>query len=362
MNGNRKILIVGPSWVGDMLMSQSLYRRLKAQTPECTIDVLAPDWCRAILERMPEVSNTIAMPVGHGSLQLNVRRDLGEFLAKQHYDQAIVLPNSLKSALVPWFANIPVRTGWLGEMRYILLNDPRKLNKKAFPLMVQRYAALAETAPVAASDLPPILSPQLRVDSQLQQQALQQFELKQSGLIGFCPGAEFGPAKRWPHYHYAELASKLIEQGFQVACFGSAKDAEVVEQIREQLPESQRTALIGLAGKTSLPQAVDLLAACDAVVTNDSGLMHVAAATGTPLVALYGPTSPDFTPPLTEHAEVIRLIDGYLKIRKGDQAQGYHQSLIDISPERVLQALQQLRRSSPTNNSSSASNGNGEKH
>ena len=331
-----------------MLMSQSLYRRLKAQTPECSIDVLAPDWCRAILERMPEVNNTIAMPVGHGSLQLDVRRKLGRFLAQQNYDQAIVLPNSLKSALVPWFADIPLRTGWLGEMRYFLLNDPRKLSKRAFPLMVERYAALAEKSPASAAELPPILPPQLRVDSQLQQQALQEFGLKQQGLIGFCPGAEFGPAKRWPHYHYAELASKLIAQGHQVACFGSAKDTEVVEQIREQLPENQRAALVGLAGKTSLPQAVDLLAACDAVVSNDSGLMHVAAAVGTSLVALYGPTSPDFTPPLTDRAQVIRLIDGYLKIRKGDQDQGYHQSLIDISPERVLQALQQFESPKPT--------------
>lgn len=347
MDDNRKILIVGPSWVGDMLMSQSLYRQLKAQTPGCTIDVLAPDWCRAILERMPEVDNTIAMPVGHGSLQLNVRRELGQFLSQQNYTQAIVLPNSLKSALIPWFANIPLRTGWLGEMRYILLNDPRKLNKKAFPLMVERYVALAEKAPASAADLPDILPPKLRVNDGQQQQALQEFGLATSGLIGFCPGAEFGPAKRWPHYHYAALAEKLIEQGYQVACFGSAKDAEVVDQIREQLPVSQRASLIGLAGKTSLPQAVDLLAACDAVVTNDSGLMHVAAATGTPLVALYGPTSPDFTPPLTERAQVIRLIDGYLKIRKGDQAQGYHQSLIDISPERVLQALQQLEQTRP---------------
>lgn len=337
-----KILIIGPSWVGDMLMSQSLYRQLKRQQPDCQLDVLAPDWCRAILERMPEVDNTIAMPVGHGSLQWGVRKRLGKFLRQRGYHQAIVLPNSLKSALVPWFAGIPLRTGWLGEMRYLLLNDPRKLNKRAFPRMVERYVALAGQAVVSAQALPPILPPQLRVDADAQRQALANFALPTGKLIGLCPGAEFGPAKRWPDYHYAAVANALIERGYSVACFGSAKDAEVVAAIEAQLADEHRQHFYALAGKTSLPQVVDLLAACQAVVSNDSGLMHIAAAVHTPLVALYGPTSPDFTPPLSDSAEVIRLIDGYLKIRKGDRDQGYHQSLIDIRPERVLEKLEPM--------------------
>jgi len=337
-----KILIVGPSWVGDMLMSQSLYRQLKRQDPDCVIDVLAPDWCRAVLERMPEVDNTIAMPVGHGSLQLGVRKRLAAFLGTQGYDQAIVLPNSLKSALIPWLAGIPLRTGWLGEMRYFLINDPRKLNKSTYPRMVERYAALAGKYVATAKQLPEILAPKLRVDSEAQASAQQQFGLPTSKLIGLCPGAEFGPAKRWPDYHYATLAAQLINQGYAVACFGSAKDAEVVEQIKRQLSAEQQQTFYSLAGVTSLPQAIDLIAACEAVVTNDSGLMHIAAAVDTPLVALYGPTSPEFTPPLSRHATVIRLIDGFLKIRKGDRDQGYHQSMIYISPERVSDALQTL--------------------
>ena len=347
--GSSKILIVGPSWVGDMLMSQSLYRRLKQQDPECIIDVLAPDWCRAVLERMPEVDNTIAMPVGHGSLQLGVRKRLADFLDKQHYDQAIVLPNSLKSALIPWLASIDLRTGWLGEMRYFLINDPRKLNKKAYPRMVERYAALAGDFVATAKELPEILPPRLRVDVEAQQQALTDFNLSggsqthtSKGLVGLCPGAEFGPAKRWPDYHYAALAAQLIDWGYSVACFGSAKDVEVVEAIEQQLSVEQRAHFSCLAGATTLPQAIDLLASCTAVVTNDSGLMHIAAAVDTPLVALYGPTSPDFTPPLSKRATVIRLIDGFLKIRKGDRDQGYHQSMIDIKPERVLDALAPL--------------------
>ncbi|MGH1372428.1 MAG: lipopolysaccharide heptosyltransferase II [Cellvibrionaceae bacterium] len=339
---NSRILIVGPSWVGDMLMSHSLIRQLKKQRPACEIDVLAPDWCRALIERMPEVSNSIAMPVGHGSLQLGVRRRLAAVLAERGYDQAIVCPNSLKSALIPFFAGIDLRTGWLGEMRYFLLNDPRKLNKKAFPLMVQRYLALATEGVPSAEQLPEILPPKLTVVESSQAEALNAFALPDKKLIGLCPGAEFGPAKRWPDYHYADLAQKLIEDGWSVACFGSAKDAEVVDSIAARLTDTARACFYGLAGKTSLPQAIDLLAACEAVVTNDSGLMHVAAAVDTPLVALYGPTSPDFTPPLSEKAEVIRLIDGYLKIRKGDDEQGFHQSMIDIQPERVMQALEKV--------------------
>lgn len=338
----KRILIIGPSWVGDMLMSQSLYRRLKAENPRCQIDVLAPDWCRGLLERMPEVDNTIAMPVGHGQLQWGVRKRLAAVLRPRGYEQAIVLPNSLKSALVPWLAGIPERTGWLGEMRYVLLNDPRKLHESRFPRMVERYVALGGPTVRSAAELPEILPPRLRVSATGQLAAIAEFGLPAERLIGICPGAEFGPAKRWPDYHYAALAGRLIADGWQVACFGSAKDAEVAEAIRGQLPPEQQAAFHTLTGRTTLPQAVDLLAACAAVVTNDSGLMHVAAAVNTPLVALYGPTSPEFTPPLSDRAEIIRLIKGYLKIRKGGADLGYHQSLIDIQPERVLEALQRV--------------------
>ena len=159
-------------------------------------------------------------------------------------------------------------------------------------------------------------------------------------VIGFCPGAEFGPAKRWPHYHYAKLAEMLIEKGYAIRLFGSKKDQEVGEQIRESLPENLRSYCVNLAGLTDLNQAVDLIADCVAVVSNDSGLMHIAAALNKPLVALYGPTSPQYTPPLSPNAEVIRLIEGGLiKIRKGEGQGGYHQSLIDITPEKVMDTL-----------------------
>ncbi|EHC46142.1 ADP-heptose-lipooligosaccharide heptosyltransferase 2 [Salmonella enterica subsp. enterica serovar Hvittingfoss str. A4-620] len=272
-----------------------------------------------------------------------------------------MLPNSFKSAaLIPFFANIPHRTGWRGEMRYGLLNDARVLDKDAWPLMVERYVALAYDKGVmrTAKDLPqPLLWPQLQVsegekslmcsdsegEKSLMSLMCSDFSLSsERPLIGFCPGAEFGPAKRWPHYHYAELAKQLINEGYQVVLFGSAKDHEAGNEILAALNSEQQAWCRNLAGETQLEQAVILIAACKAIVTNDSGLMHVAAALDRPLVALYGPSSPDFTPPLSHKARVIRLITGYHKVRKGDTAQGYHQSLIDITPQRVLEELHSL--------------------
>lgn len=341
------ILVIGPSWVGDMMMSHSLYQQLKKNYPDCEIDVMAPDWCRPLLARMPEVRRAISMPIGHGSFALCKRYQLGKNLLNQ-YDLAIVLPNSLKSAFIPLFANIAQRRGWKGEMRYGLLNDLRS-NKNDYPMMVQRYVALAfERNMIPTADQLMIASPYLTTDAESIKESkskfIKQFELAENRLaIGFCPGAEFGPAKRYPHYHYASLAKMLIEKGYSVRLFGSQKDEEVGEQIRKALPENLQRYCVNLAGQTSLNQAVDLIADCQAIVSNDSGLMHIAAALDKPLIALYGPTSPQYTPPLSDKAEIIRLIDGGLiKIRKGEGEEGYHQSLIDIQPEMVMARLVEL--------------------
>ena len=336
-----KILVVGPSWVGDMVMSQSLLLRLKADDPNCIIDVLAPDWCRPVLARMEQINQALAMPVGHGALQWGVRKELAAKLSENHYDQSIILPNSLKSALVPWMAKIPKRTSWRGEMRYGLVNDMRRLDVNAFPLMVERYIALAEPATATAANLKPLLRPSLSVDLQQQQQVFEQYSLG-ANVVAFCPGAEFGPAKRWPHYHFAKLAALLIANGQQIVCLGSAKDTASIEQIKALLSEHERSQFVDVSGQTSLTQAIDILAKVRAIVSNDSGLMHIGAAVNTSMVALYGPTSPDFTPPLSDRAVVIRLIDGYLKVRKGDAEQGYHQSMIDIEPSLVFEKLQAM--------------------
>lgn len=346
-----KILVIGPSWVGDMMMSHSLYQMLKQHYPQVQIDVIAPKWSKALLNRMPEVRQAIEMPLGHGQFGLFERYRLGKKLREEQYDLAIILPNSFKSALIPFFAKIPQRRGWKGESRYWILNDLRQ-RKEDYPMMVQRYVALAypaENIP-SASNLP-LPKPYLRIEPQQVITSCQKFQLHTNKnqfeprpMIGFCPGAEFGPAKRWPHYHYATLAEHLIKQGFTIQIFGSKNDQEVGESIRNMLASELQPYCQNLAGLTTLEEVIDLLSVCQVVVSNDSGLMHIAAALQRPLVALYGPTSPQYTPPLAENVEILRAIEGGLiKIRKDKSNQvGYHKSLIDLSPAMVEESVTRL--------------------
>jgi len=286
-------------------MAQTLFVCLKRQHPDCQIDVLAPEWSRPLLERMPEVREALSFPLGHGAFELATRRRIGQQL-RGRYDQAILLPNSLKSALVPYFAGIPKRTGWRGEMRFGLLNDIRTLDKARYPLMIERFMALAY-APGA--ELPkPYPKPRLAIDPASRDAALERFGLSlDRPVLALCPGAEFGEAKRWPAEHYAAVADARLRQGWQVWLFGSQKDAPGGEEIREWVTPGFEEDVYNLAGRTSLAEAIDLLSCAGAVISNDSGLMHVAAALDRPLVAVYGSTSPGFTPPLASQVEVVRL-------------------------------------------------------
>ena len=336
-----KYLVVGPSWVGDMVMAQSLFMTLKKQHPEASIDVLAPTWSRPLLDRMPEVSNSIDMPVGHGKLDIGLRRRVAAQLRQQGYDEAILLPNSLKSALIPWFAGIPTRTGWRGEMRFGLLNDIRLLDKKRYPLMVERFIALGLPACAALPEALPAPALQIAPDSLAQ--ALADYELKTDRpVLALCPGAEFGPAKRWPEGHYAAVAKARAEAGWQVWLFGSEKDQPVAEDIRNSLPEALQSQCINLAGRTRLAEAVDLLSVADAVVSNDSGLMHIAAALERPLVVVYGSTSPQFTPPLNQNKAIISTGIECSPCFKRECPLGHLRCLKELMPEKVLEALDQL--------------------
>ncbi|WP_425055781.1 lipopolysaccharide heptosyltransferase II [Pseudomonas abyssi] len=335
------ILIIGPSWVGDMVMAQTLFICLKQRHgADCMIDVLAPDWSRPILERMPEVRQALSFPLGHGALELRTRRNIGQSLRGQ-YDQAILLPNSLKSALVPFFADIPLRTGWRGEMRYGLLNDVRKLDKDAYPLMIERFMALAYEP---NTELPkPYPRPALQIDPASREQALQHFGLERDRpVLALCPGAEFGEAKRWPSEHYAAVADAHIRQGWQVWLFGSKKDHAVAEQIRGRLIPGLREEATNLCGDTSLAQAIDLLSCADAVVSNDSGLMHVASALNRPLVAVYGSTSPGFTPPLADRVETLQLGLDCSPCFDRTCRFGHYNCLRDLMPAQVNAALERL--------------------
>ena len=342
---SNKILVIGPSWVGDMVMSQSLYISLKQEHPNAELHVMAPAWCCALLERMPEVDKAIVMPLGHGDFKLAERFRLGRKLATEGYDWAIVQPNSLKSALIPLFAGIKQRTGWKGESRYGLLNDLRS-NKQSFPLMVERYNALAYPKATMTDNhsLPNIPWPSLKVDQKNQQLALSELSLNTSrSVLSLCPGAEFGPSKRWPEQHYAEVAKQQIEQGKQVWIFGSAKDIPVAEAIRHSLPAALQKHCHILAGKTSLHQAIDLMALSTMVVSNDSGLMHIAAALQRPLVAVYGSTSPKYTPPLARQVAVVHTDIECRPCFKRECPLGHLKCLKDLAPQLVIDAITRLQ-------------------
>ncbi len=301
---NPSILVVGPSWVGDMVMAQSLFKVLKQQDPASRVQVLAPGWTRPLLERMPEVEDSIEMPLGHGRLGLLQRRRLSRRLRGSGYGHAIVLPNSWKSALVPYWAGIPRRTGWLGELRYGVLNDIRRLNKARLPLTVQRFVALG--LPAMEQDAPRIPAPRLEIKAHRVQRAEQQLGVKKRAsrpLLALCPGAEYGPAKRWPAAYFGQVARHMHAAGWDVWLFGSENDRKVCADVNG----FSKGICSDLCGRTSLGQAVDLLSLADRVVSNDSGLMHVAAALGHPLVVIFGSSDPTHTPPLSERATQISL-------------------------------------------------------
>ncbi|WP_039985643.1 lipopolysaccharide heptosyltransferase II [Vibrio owensii] len=340
----KKILIIGPSWVGDMVMSQSLYIVLKQLHPESQIDVIAPGWCKPILERMPEIHQAIEMPIGHGEFNLLGRREIGKSLREKQYDNAYILPKSAKSALIPWFANIPLRTGWKGEMRYGLLNDLRP-NMKSFQFMVERYVALAyaQEEMIGSSSLGGLETlprPSLFIDKKEQAEAIAKFNLNQEApVVGLCPGAEFGPAKKWPETHYAEVASAMANAGKQIWLFGSQKDLETCNNIKQLVPQEHQHQIHVLAGQTSLIEAVDLLAACQTVVANDSGLMHVAAAVGCNVVAVYGSTSPKYTPPLAEKVEIVHTDIDCRPCFKRECPLGHLNCLNQLSPQKVISKI-----------------------
>jgi len=327
-----RTLVVGPSWIGDAVLSHPLIARLKEADREGRVDVLAPSWTLAVYRRMPGVDSALALPFGHGDLRLGARRAFARTLPE--YDRAVVLPNTWKSALVPWHAGIARRTGYRGEMRYGLLNDLRVLDEKALPRLVDRYAALAQ--PAGETLRRPVPEPRLVVDDAARRATLAKLGLSADRPVAaFAPGAEYGPAKRWPARHFASLARTLAARGWQVWLLGSAKDTDATREIEALAPG----ACVDLAGRTSLDEAIDLLASAAHVVTNDSGLMHVAAALDRPTAAIFGSSSPAFTPPLSARARVISLHLDCSPCFERVCPLGHTDCLEKLEPAKVLEAL-----------------------
>lgn len=328
-----RTLIIAPNWIGDALMAQPLLALLRRADPGQTIVAMAPSWVAPVLEAMPEVDRVIPTALAHGTLQWRARLAFARQLRRERYDRVFVLPNSLKSALVPWLAGIPERIGYRGEARYGLLNRRLAPPDPAMP-MVARYAALAGLLIGALPDTLP--EPRLTLPQDQIAPVLQKFGLDVSRpLIALCPGAEYGPAKRWPVAHFARLANQIHEtdptsQVILLGGPGDRADAEAIcaaahaatdasidastntsgkasTDVRTDASADAVPTIRQLAGSTSLPEALALIAASSAVVSNDSGLMHVAAALGKPQVALFGSSDPRHTPPLSAKAQILWL-------------------------------------------------------
>lgn len=310
----QRVLVIAPNWIGDALMAQPLLMRLKQSG--ANVHVLAPEWVAPVVRRMPEVDEVIAAPFRHGPLQLGSRWRLGRSLKRRGYDAAFVLPNSWKSALVPFFARIPKRIGYVGELRYGLLNSLHRTEQSSMVLHYARLAGEPDT---------PLGRPELRVWQEEILETRRRFGIEGEYTV-LCPGAEYGPAKRWPYFR--ELAARLATGA---VVLGSSND----EQAAAGIPGKN------LVGRTSLDEAIRLIAGAAAVVSNDSGLMHVAAALGRPQVALFGSSSPEHTPPASPRARVLWLKLECSPCFERECPLGHFRCMKEITVEQVLAAMDQ---------------------
>jgi len=340
------ILIIAPNWIGDAVMTQPLLATLKSQYPDSTIDVLASTWVAPIYRACTEVNDVIEADFQHKQLQWGLRKQLAKDLQSKNYQACFILPNSLKSALIPWMANIPFRIGYRGELRFglinIALNNPSKINR---PPMVEHYLALSQLLSDEETLAAKTLTPKLNVSSSAKQsidKKLSDANIDSKSVFVFCPGAEYGPTKRWPASHFAELATHLAQQlpNANIILLGSKSDHELAEAILQQSQDSVK--IHNWCGSTSLDEAIALIGVAKAVVSNDSGLMHIAAALKTPQVAIFGSSDPAHTPPLSENAKVIWLNLPCSPCHKKECPLGHLKCLKDILPQQVFATLNTL--------------------
>ena len=324
-------LIVGPSWVGDMVMAQALFKFLKSRDPDRALDVVAPEWSLPIVARMPEIRGGVASETAHGEIGLATRRRIAAGL-RGHYESAIVMPRSFKAALIPWFAKIPVRTGFRGESRFFLVNDVRPFDREVLDQTVKRFVALGlEPGENLPAELP---EPRLDVSAENQSRVIADLGLSvQRPVVAMMPGAEYGPAKCWPLDYFAALAAKLEDAGYAVWILGSNKDHEAGEAI------AAGSSAINLCGRTSLEDVIDVLAACEQAVSNDSGLMHIAAAVGIRVHGIYGSSSPKFTPPLTKSREIHEISLDCRPCFERECPLGHLKCLKDLSVQSVFEKI-----------------------
>ncbi|CAM8378946.1 lipopolysaccharide heptosyltransferase II [Candidatus Methylopumilus universalis] len=294
----KKILIIGPSWLGDMVIAQKLFKVIKDIYPDSELHVASPAWTMPLVTRMPEVSKSISLPFSHGELNILKRYQIAKTLKLEGYSQAIVLPNSFKSALIPFFAGISKRTGFLGEVRFALINDRIKKDPLLYRT-VDQFLALAPKSKSTKVSLSTYL-----ISKPSQGKKLLPGKLSGSDkVLGIAPGAEYGESKRWPIEYFADVANEAIQKGWVVISLGSTHD----QDLGKTLDRLTKNKVINLIGKTKLEEVIDVMSLCQKFLSNDSGLMHVAASLNIKQVAIFGSSDPKKTPPLSRHAKLAYL-------------------------------------------------------
>lgn len=338
-------LLVAPQWIGDAVMAQPLVALLAARGERVT--ALGLPGVAAVLRAMPGIERVVETPFAHGRADLRARRRLAMELRAAHFARAYVLGNNLKARLVPWLAGIPQRIGWRGEAAGALLTRALYAPPDAERAdMRVRYAQLATPGGqpllgpgVRAPAMPSVAQPILRVAWATARATAGDFGLE-PGFVALCPGAEYGPAKQWPAAHYAGVARMAHASGLRVAILGGAREREAALAIRAAA--GQEAAPRDLCGATSLEQAIALLAAAGGVVSNDSGLMHVAAALGRPTVGIYGSTDPRHTPPAAHRSAALWLRLPCSPCFRRECPLGHLNCLRALDPEWAWSALREL--------------------
>ena len=325
-----KRLIIGPAWVGDMVMAQALARRLRRLDPAGCMHMMAPAATFPLIAHMPEIDRGWLLDIAHGRLQLRKRWQLATRLRGERFDEAIILPRSFKSALVPLLAGIPRRVGMIGEMRYGLINLPMPMappDRRTVDDFV-RFAG--------ASDLADDERPRLKAGDEAAALLARHDLAGGRQMVVLCPGAEYGAAKRWPARHFAGLAKSLAKRGIVSILVGGAKERALGQEITAGLEPGL---VHDLTGQTTLTEVIGLLARADAVVSNDSGLMHIAAALDRPLIALFGSSSPERTPPLSAKAQILTTNIACRPCFKRDCPLGHTDCLVKLDVARVEAAV-----------------------
>lgn len=337
----RRILIITPNWIGDAVMSQPLLAAIKSTHPDAVIDVLATPWVAPVYRACGEVTELIEADLRHGQLQWGLRCVLASQIKKSGYAACYVLPNSLKSALIPWLAGIPVRIGYQGELRRFLLTEVKANTPKTQRLpMVEHYADLCKSSrDLDHAIRPPHLTPS-KSALEAANNKLHAAGIEKNRLFVLCPGAEYGPSKRWPAAHFAALAESILagHPRASVMLLGSASDQLIGEAIVSAITPKSR--VFNWCGSTSLDEAIAIISMSSNVISNDSGLMHIAAALQVPQVAIFGSSDPNHTPPNSAKATIISLHLPCSPCHQRECPLGHLNCLNQISAEQVFAAIQ----------------------